>query len=270
MADRMKVAIEQACQMFMYPIAKFLLARGFKYPDFAAVAKLAFVQAADELEPTVSAIASKTGMPRRDVLRFKDVVPINVNELFYARKRPSAVLSRWFQDKDYLEDGGRPRAIEFSGPDGFEDLVKRVEPGWDPQECYERLIEVSAISRTSTGRIYPSARYYIPPSDEPTAMFHYGLSLRDLAVTLSRNLGQDKVKVLEAASYSVPLDLDELPVVRRVARLQGVALLEAFDDWLTAQTSHLPSKHQVDRVRTSLYVLYYEDDLGAVQPEAED
>lgn len=265
MADSMKTAIEQACQMFMYPIAKFLLARGFKYPDFAEVAKLAFVQAGADSELSTSAISSNTGVARRDVARMRDVDPIDVNKLIYSRRTPSAVLSRWHQDKEYLEPGGGPRAITYSGPKGFVELVRRVDADWQAKDCLEKLEEVGAVRRNKEKRLIPTARYYIMPPSQPAAMFHFGLSLRDLACTLDRNLGTRKLRVIEAASYSVPLDPTELPAVRRVARLQGSALLEAFDDWLTAQTADPAASPQNGHVRTSLYVHYYEDDIDDVE-----
>ena len=252
MPNEMASALNKACQMFLYPIAKFLLAHGMKFNEFVEVARLAFVQAAADSEDSVSAIASATGITRKDVARLKDQPRLDANTLAGEISSTATVLTRWFQDKHFLDNKGAPKQINLTE---FSDLVKRVNPTLEPRLVQKELVDTQAVEILGNGMLCPARRYYIPDRGSPVHLLRYGLRMRDLAFTLFRNSVAEPGVLLEAASYNLYVETSNRPAVLRAARSHGSSMLSSFDDWLVEQSDIKTTKP----IRAGLGVYYFEE-----------
>ncbi|MBT8100660.1 MAG: hypothetical protein KJO82_12965 [Gammaproteobacteria bacterium] len=257
MPNEMGSALNMACQMFLYPIAKFLLAHGMKFNEFVEVARLAFVQAAADSEESVSAIASVTGITRKDVARLKEQPRLDANGLVEKIGVPAVVLSHWHQDEDYVQQDGTPKAIRRTGRFGFDQLIAKIDIKLDPGQVLHDLQDSGALSVLRNGLLQPRMRYFVAQKNDARRILRYGLRLRDLAFTLHRNYAESS-DLFEASAYKSHVSGRTLPVIRRMAREHGLAVLRAFDDWLAMQTDR--SQGERSRIGVGFYLFEETDE----------
>ncbi|MBU2676733.1 MAG: hypothetical protein KJP16_06570 [Gammaproteobacteria bacterium] len=126
MLDR--ATIEAALMRMLYPLVSFLIDHGVTESHFSHVARKVFVKAGAEKisqenrsaagkqrDPTASAVAVLTGVPRKkiDELLYDSSESVADDEWY--RHRCAKVLSQWWGTAEYLDDKGTPITIRLTG-----------------------------------------------------------------------------------------------------------------------------------------------------------
>lgn len=144
----------------LLPLVRFALDRGLKHQDLIEAAKLAFIDVARERvsaeQATVSKLSILTGLQRYDVksLLQRELVTAETSR----QSLVARVLSRWANDKRFLNERGRPRVLTCDGKESeFAALVNQVSQAINPYTVLFELERLKLVQRTSKGLKLESA-----------------------------------------------------------------------------------------------------------------
>lgn len=158
-----------------------------------------------------------------------------------AKYRPdgdvSAYLLRlWFRDQRFLDSvklAPRPLPL-LRGRNNLRSLISSLDPKVDPVEVLKAMKAARLIRRVANGRYLPTDDGAIFSSLHPWAIEHTAQSVIRLVSTVYRNASgaTGEPPLLERYSYVPDLDPMNRRAFAEFTRLQGLAYLQAVDDWL--------------------------------------
>jgi len=246
MAIQSQRSIVTASLRWLRPIARWMLKSGVTWKEFAELSRGVFVSvAAEEFglrgRPTnVSRIALLTGMTRREVRRYRESGVETPAEDVRAEddlNHASRVLAGWHLDAEFIDEIGKPRALEAKG-DGatFEQLVRRYAGDIPVTALIKELVRSNSIERTTDGRYRALRRFYMPRAMDGQAVERAGAVIADLATTVEHNLTRDAAEPprFEGRAQNRHVDPRQLPAFRAFMEREGQAFLERCDEWLSA------------------------------------
>jgi hypothetical protein len=254
-AEAAKKATLGASRRLLQPVVRLLLKSGITWKEFAEVAKTVFVQVAtDEYgirgRPTnLSRVAILTGINRREVARQRQhgKTELPAQPLFL--NAAQRLLSAWYQDPDYLDTTGQPRAVPTDGPPpSFADLCSRHSGDLPASALLKELRSVGAVNANAAGEWVAVARTYIPLQMDPDKIVRAGDVLNDIGTTVVYDLNPPRGEPLrfERRAENDTIDPQAVPAFRTFLEKEGQAFLEKIDDWLTrhavAQGTHTSRK----------------------------
>lgn len=167
------------------PLARFLVARGVRFPDFAERMKAHYVEAACEMgegRATDSRLSVMTGLHRRDVTRLKGFEPRETRPNHLAR-----LVALWQTEAVYQAEG-RPRLLPRSGAEpSFEALARTVLRDVHPRTMLDTLVATGTVALEDDGQ---TARL-LKSSYQPLA------GSEDQIAYLTRNMGDHMAAATE-------------------------------------------------------------------------
>lgn len=122
MPDNVKTALAVSLRRLLRPLVRIMLREGFTYPQFAAVAQMAFVDSAARdfgskgHKSSAASLCALTGMSVQEI-----EASVSQHEIFEASEllevtTPFArVLHGWHNDRDYVGPYGFPIDLPFEG-----------------------------------------------------------------------------------------------------------------------------------------------------------
>lgn len=260
----------QACYAFMVPVARFLLRSGVSYKEFAEIARLAFVTVASEdygirSRPTnISRVAALTGIPRKEVRRlreFKAQYEEDWREHLRTSVSPLAeVLHRWFTDRKYLDESGKPLPLAFSGP--FTQLVRACARDLPAGAIKVELIRCGAVVEDARGRLRPVRRVLVPANLDEILASRMAIALRGLASTIAYNCNPYDPKTDDQGRIERVVHTNRIPAratkkLRLVLRKRIAVFCEEIDDLLSKSEVERTGEEAGGTVGVGVY--YYED-----------
>jgi hypothetical protein len=239
--------IATACLRWLWPIARWLLKSGVTWKEFAELSRGVFIDVAEKEfglrgRPTnVSRIALLTGMTRREVRRYREAAALTPaaadaraeDDLNHA----SRVLAGWHLDAEFIDELGRPRALEARGQGAtFEQLVRRYAGDIPVTALIKELLRSGSIERTADGGYRALRRFYMPRAMDGQAVERAGGVVADLVTTVEHNLAReaDEPSRFEGRAQNRHIDPRHLPAFRAFMEREGQAFLERCDEWLSA------------------------------------
>ena len=199
MASReLRTRILDALGRLLEPVVLLLLKSGITWKEFSDLAKVIFVQVATREfgirgRPTnASRVAILTGVDRREVRKLRVAKASKQPSEPGFMSKPTQVLEGWFHDPAFTSAPGRPLDLHASeGEVSFVTLVKRYAPGIPPVAMIKELQAAGAIEETRPGWLRALKRSYIPRELTENQIRLWGSALRDIGMTLERNLMRD-------------------------------------------------------------------------------
>ncbi len=194
----------QQVLVLMNELSQWLIRSGVGYTEFTAALKpVFFQQAVQELEridqkPTISAISLLSGLHRKDVTAYKEVIsegkdlteatvsePISV---------PSRVIGLWL-----AEGWGDSLPFSSESENSFEMLVKRISTERHPRSVLNELVRLE-IATEKDGQVYLQQRRFIP---DPSQLEARKILTRNVQAHLEAGLhnllNPDEIPYLEQA-----------------------------------------------------------------------
>jgi hypothetical protein len=246
MANLPQRPIITASLRWLRPIARWLLKSGVTWKEFAELSRGVFVGvAAEEFglrgRPTnVSRIALLTGMTRREVRRYRESeveTPLEDARAEDDLNHASRVLAGWHLDPEFIDELGKPRALDAKGAGAtFEHLIRRYAGDIPVTALIKELVRTRSIERTTDGRYRALRRFYMPRAMDGQAVERAGAVVADLAATVEHNLSRDVSEPprFEGRAQNRHIDPRQLPAFRAFMEREGQAFLERCDEWLSA------------------------------------
>jgi hypothetical protein len=174
------------------------------------------------------------------------------------------VISAWHREHAFMDDSGLPRPLVFDGGAySFAALVKQYSGDIPARAILDELLHAGAVNRSEDGLLMPVARAYIPTTSAPEKLDILGTDVRDLIITIGKNLNQES----SAPFFQRKVAYDNVPQeavaeFRKLSASQGQELLEKLDGWLAAHDLDLnPRQQGTGRKRVGMGVYYFEENF---------
>jgi hypothetical protein len=187
----------------------------------------------------------------------------------------SAYLLRlWSRDERLVDNvtySPRPLPL-LKGKRNLRSLIASLDPAVDPMEVLTDMKTAGLIRHVSGGRYLPTDAGAIFSSLHPWAIEHTVTSVVRLVSTVCRNAScpSTEPRLLERYSYVPDLDPAHRRAFADFSRMQGLAYLEAVDDWL--EQRRIRNKGPVSRnnkkkgVAAGVHLIsYLSDPIGALR-----
>jgi len=269
--ERFQLALEQSVRTLLVPLARLLMKHGYDFDQFSDMARRAFLCAAraeaasEGYRPTQSAIATRTGLTRKQVARLLDLaLAEQADSTAPAADAPLGnrairVLSGWV--REYSDRRGTPRPMPFDGASpSFAELVKRFSGDMTPRAVLLELERIDAVHFDAKGRLQLTKRSFVPPSGDPVAAAMLGPNVRDLIATIAHNLESDSAPFLQRKTEYDNVPLESIPEIRAASRRAAQRLIDEVDALLAAHDRDANSRLQgTGRYRVMLAAYYFDE-----------
>jgi hypothetical protein len=257
-----------AFRLLFRPVARILLKDGINWKELAAVARATYVAVATESfgirgRPTnVSRVAILTGLTRREVSRLRTDSARNAAETFGRMNHATRVLSGWYQDGEFSNDG-TPLALPLAGEGAsFERLCARYAPDVPATTMLKELRHVGAVEAQPDGRVVARTRYYMPVAMDPEQILRSGSVLADVGNTVEHNLHRRPAEParFERRATNTRMPVRAVPEFRRFIETEAQAFLERVDAWLSEHEQQQGDAGPTVRLGIGTY--WIQDDLN--------
>lgn len=145
------------------------------------------------------------------------------------------VIRVWHRDSRYLDSEANPRPLALArGRRSLRKLIHLLDPAVDSTKAIQAMRAVGLIRMLPDGRFLPTAESVKIDTLHPLAIEHIAKSLVRLVTTVSRNTDPTRraIPLIERYAYVPDLSRSEAKAFVDFTRGQGMAYLEAVDDWL--------------------------------------
>ena len=246
----------------MVPVASFLLKHGVSYKEFAEIARWAFVKVAStrdakrERTPTISRIASVTGLSRKDVAKVMQRLDTQQIPGMQAVSSGGRILEMWHRLPEYLDPVGKPATIAIRGPKiSFFSLSELADASVPPDQMLDELVRAGAVERTGNEFVRAKDRYFVAPAGHSELVKRFGLRVRNLATTINYNNEQDsrESRLFEASAICLRLEPRFLALCKRMVSEGGLNYLQQVDSWFAAHEVQSGANDSVARVGVGIY-----------------
>lgn len=272
-SDITRERIRGALASVLYPLARILLRCGVGYPEFAELAKHAYVEAASGETETlarsenIARAALVTGLSRKEVVRLKKSdskeQTIHDNDEMTV---PAAVLNAWHSNRKYCDRSGVPKILNFSGRGySFCSLVRTRCRDSSAAVIRRELIRAGAIRVVGKSGLMAIKRHYVPDGADNKILVGLDFGLGRLAETIDFNSekGYTYGARFQRFVQAPPVRLIDVPEVRKQVQLMLTEFSLRVDDLMASfqAQSKKRSNRTVKRFANMGVGLYYFDDL---------
>jgi hypothetical protein len=180
------------------------------------------------------------------------------------------VMRIWHRDAKFIDREASPRPLQLNrGSNSLVALVRRLDPEGNPMSSIGVMRAVGLIRRLPDGRYVPTAESVKIDHLHPLAIEHIAKSVVRLVSTVCRNTdpSREAIPLVERYAYAPDMSKDEAESFAEFTRNQGMAYLEAVDDWLEQRRiiRKAPSvrRRKGASVAAGVHLFAYIDDYGS-------
>jgi hypothetical protein len=270
--NKLKNAALTAFRLALRPLIRVMMRNGITWKEAAEVCKQTYVEVASKDygvhgRPTnASRVAILTGLSRHEVKRVRDALSGDP-EALQRMNAATRLLGGWHTDPAFCDAEGRPRPLPLNAEDGassFAALCRRYAPDIPIMAMLKELQRVNGVATTGDEDFIPTARYYMPDSQDPDAVLRAGSVLEDLGNNLAFNLAQDTKAGdetrFEGRATNINIRASAAKEFRVYLEDEAQDFLERLDAWL-AQHEKSPDRKSRERtLRLGVGIYQISDD----------
>lgn len=251
-----------ALRLLFRPIARIMLRAGVNWREFADICKATYVEVATEDfgirgRPTnISRVAILTGLTRREVRRLRNLLQEENVEVFSRMNYATRVLAGWYQDDEFLGEGGNPASLPPTGETGsFESLCGKYSGDVAATTMLKELMHVGAVAEGPDGALTVKMRTYMPAMMDPERMLSSGSVLEDMGYTIAYNLHRSDKDPgrFDRRATNTRMPAKAVPKFREFIELEGQTFLEKVDAWLSEHEIEDGDKSKTIRLGLGAY-----------------
>jgi hypothetical protein len=172
----MKIRLIDLVEKALRPLVRLLIRYGMSCQEFSEIARWVFVDTVmSEKEFALggrskqfkSRAAVLTGLSRKEILRLTGISRPHDSDAMQSCNRAARVMTGWCENKDFLDDSGHPRILEFrSGQGSFAELVRLYSGDVPPRAILDELKRCEAVTVAGNGEVhFRQFAYYAPVSN---------------------------------------------------------------------------------------------------------
>jgi hypothetical protein len=233
--------VQNACRMLLRPIASVVMKCGMTWKEFSNLSKSVFVEIATAEygirgRPTnISRVSVLTGISRKEIKRQRDLLLTSEPILSSKTTDATRILSGWHQDPDFLDDSGRPIALNEQGPiPSFATLFAKYGGDAPQQSLFKELRNAKSIEVNADGKLVAKSRYHMPVAMAEGNIRFFGTNLYDHAQTLNNNVSgsEDATPRFEGFAVDDQIDAQAAAEFKEFMDQRSQLFLEEVDAWL--------------------------------------
>ncbi len=246
MPDNVKTAFSVSLQRLLRPLVRIMLREGLTYPNFVAIAQMAFVESAAKdftgkgAKATPASLCALTGMSVQEINtalvekeRFEASDTSEVSNPF------ARVLHGWHNDRDYVGPYGFPIDLAFEGATlSFTNLTNRHAAGVSPGVVLKELRRVGAVTEVGANVWKPLKQEYIEPNLSPENLSRMASLVESLLSTVESNTRSELVGTglfERTMIVDAPLTYRQLLELQMYTRLVGGQFLQRVDTFAAVE-----------------------------------
>jgi len=270
MKENLQNRLMQCIAHSMRPIARMMLRSGIGYPQFAELAKLAFLREAQAEKDSrgratnLSRVAIKTGLSRKEVARLSklqsdaDKPTSAMRMVDFQSLHAERVLQLWHSDPRFVDRRGAPKELPFTDGDvTFGVLIKAAGGDLPAGAVRAELLAAGAVVESEEGALHPIKRHFVPADVGEELLVGFTHMIIPVLEGVARNTDERcSTPFIQRLVYSDRLSPDAAPLFRRVAREQVTGFVQSVDDWLSA--NEVSDSDDRQSCRYGIGVFYYE------------
>lgn len=273
-----ETALLEALARILEPAARLAVARGLSFAAVEGVLKGAFVSAGRNLAstdgavPTVSGIATATGLTRREVTRLMQ----EGHEVGAYRPSLAAdIFMRWRGDRRLRDRAGSSKPLPRLGPaPSFEALAQSVTRDVHPRTVLDELCRLGLTRLDAdTDHVHLTRNAFVPQDDQAGMLGFLGANVGDHLAASVANVLDEPRKHFEQSIYADELSDESIAAAKKLVNAQwrGVlaALVPELEALVEADRKALERNraHRADRsLRIGLYSFDEEPKRDKEQP----
>jgi hypothetical protein len=269
MRDDIQRQILAAFLVVLKPIARILLRFGIGFREFSEIAKTAFVDVASSDfgirgRPTnISRVAVMTGLTRKEVRRLRDKIAGGKHTVVVKPTPMWDILHYWHADSEFLDSGGRPSKLPFSGESkSFSSLVRRFGGDIPPGAMRTELKRVGAIEEDEAGNLTVLKRTFRPEGDHESLVASLVHGVYPLLATVSHNTNPNRNGSTwsQRIAFTQAVSKGDVPRLKRMTADRIESFAESIDDLFMAyETLNDQDIKGEDKTTLAVGVFYFED-----------
>jgi hypothetical protein len=269
MRDDIQRQILAAFLVVLKPIARILLRFGIGFREFSEIAKTAFVDVASSDfgirgRPTnISRVAVMTGLTRKEVRRLRDKIAGGKHTVVVKPTPMWDILHYWHADGEFLDSGGRPSKLPFSGESkSFSSLVRRFGGDIPPGAMRTELKRVGAIEEDEAGNLTVLKRTFRPEGDHESLVASLVHGVYPLLATVSHNTNPNRNGSTwsQRIAFTQAVSKGDVPRLKRMTADRIESFAESIDDLFMAyETLNDQDIKGEDKTTLAVGVFYFED-----------
>lgn len=252
------------------PLVRILLRAGIGYPQFAELAKLAYVEEVFGEKDirgrvtNISRVAVRTGISRKEVARLRARIEdgsdlhLLSRAVDYESLHAARVLQLWHSDARFIDWDGTPRVLPYLAEDrDFGTLVRAAGGDVPPGAVRAELLAASAVIELHDGSLKPVKRHFVPADVGEELLVGFTHMVIPVLEGLARNTDEKcDAPYIQRLVYSDRLPPTQVPVFRQLARERVTGFVQSVDNWLSA--AEMPDLIADTPQRVGIGVFYYE------------
>lgn len=187
----------------------------------------------------------------------------------------SAELLRiWHRDERYINKDAHPKPFHLSrGRPNVYSIIRKLDPDSNPATVVREMVAVGALRRLPSGKFIPTSESVTIAQLHPLAIEHVAKSVVRLVSTVCRNTDRQgsSLPLIEKYAYVPDLDRAAAREFAEFTRTQGMAYLEAVDDWLEkhrARRASTSARRKMQGVTAGVHLVAYLGDSADVSRSA--
>ena len=266
----LKNALSIAVIRLLKPMVRILLRHGFSHAEFSELAKLAFVDIAENefhiagRRQSVSRICVLTGLHRKDVNHIRERLQEDSVELEQL-SRAARVISGWHDDSDFCDEEGNPKALPLEGQHSFTQLVKRYSGDMQVRAVLDELLFSGAVTENDDKHLSLVSQAYIPSASEEKMIQILGIASSDLLNTINHNLQRpdDEESRMQLVVDYKNIPEEDIKAFKAFSEKESLDMLKRIDGWLDKRASQDNEGKQTQRAGFGLY--YFGNEIESVR-----
>lgn len=276
----MNTALKDALLALLRPMVRYLIGRGWTYPQLCELLKSAYVAEAEQhycqerpvARVTDSRITLLTGIHRKDVKRLRGELSAS-SSMPPLREEASLsvrMVSHWLGNPAYLDDQGQPLALPFRAvgeAPSFERLARELKADMRARSILDELLRTGVVSENTDGEVSLLRHGYVSALPEDKLAF-LGANVGDHLQSALYNLEHAETPFFERAVYYDALPAEDLARVLPAMLNWSDELLRRANDQLMPLDQEGVAQPGQPLRRMRLGVYYYEEEAG--QPADDD
>lgn len=252
-------------------LAELMLEEGVSYAEFAAIARHAFVNAAEQVlasekRVTDSRVSILTGIHRKEVKQIRGSEGLAINPEKAKSNRAIAVISAWTREPAYLSSDGKPLALPYDGSaPSLSDLIQNFSGDMPVRAVCDELARMGVIEQRGD-LWYLLVPVFVPNESRNAVMNILSTDTTDLIRTIHHNLNHPtgSKRFQRTVAYDAISD-ESAALFKALASGQSLELLKQFDAWLANREKDDKALRAKDpslpRLRAGVGIYYFEQVL---------
>lgn len=261
--------LDLSLQKLLRPLIRILIRNGVASAYLENMVRKVFAQEAyalceqEEGKTTISRVAAKTGLSRKEVKRLLDAPSSQSLENLQTFNRATRVLSAWHNNSPFADSKGKPLTLSLNGEaPSFAELVKKYSGDMTVKAMLDLLIEANCVTVVDD-TVALKKLAYLPSQDQTEMLAILGEDSSELISTIEHNIfSQDSSQNRFQRKVSTKqLDCTQLETFKEMSSTQAQALLESLDGWLSEHEIQDNDKSAQPCCYVSLGIYFYQQTL---------